>query len=74
MQRRNIREVLTRHVAELMEIPGVTGAAEGQSHGEPCITIFVMDDSHEIQTRIPSIVEGYPVQIVGSGEFRALTS
>lgn len=74
MQKDNIREVLTKHVAKLMDIPGVTGLAEGKLQDEPCITIFVTDDTPEILSRIPSNIEGYPVQVVGGGEFRALAS
>ncbi len=74
MQKDNIREVLTRHVTELMEMPGVTGVAEGKQQDEPCIIIFVTDNTPEILSRIPSLIEGYPVQVAGGAEFRALAS
>ena len=74
MQKQTIREVLTRHVAEIMEIPGVAGVAEGNSRGRPCIRVFVSGSSSEIQKQIPSTLEGYPVEVETSGEFRALAS
>ena len=72
MPRRNIKEVLKKHTAELMEIPGVAGVAEGESQGKPCIRVFVLDRNSEFLRRIPSTLEGYPVKIEESGEFRAL--
>jgi hypothetical protein len=72
MPRRNIKEVLKKHTAELMEMPGVTGVAEGESQSKPCIRVFVLDGKSEFLRRIPSTLEGYPVQVEDSGEFRAL--
>ena len=68
----NIREVLKRHTDELMAMPGVVGVAEGQSRGGPCIKLFVVDRNSELLKRIPDNLEGYPLQIEESGEFRAL--
>ncbi|MFC2069204.1 hypothetical protein ACFLTP_09410 [Chloroflexota bacterium] len=73
MPRRNIKEVLKRHTAELMEVPGVAGIAEGESQGKPCIKVFVLGNNSEFLGRIPSTLEGYPVQVEESGEFRAFT-
>ena len=74
MQKVTIRVVLTRHVGELMEIPGVTGVAEGTLRGKPCIRVFVTNKSSAVRTRIPGTIEGYPVEVEASGEFRALSS
>ena len=71
MPKGNIKELLKRHAAELMEVPGVTGVAEGESQGKPCIRVFVLDKNYEILRRIPNTIEGYPVQVEESGEFRA---
>ena len=72
MPRINIKEVLKKHTVELMEVPGVAGVAEGESQGRPCIKVFVVDRNTEFLRRIPSTLEGYPVQVEESGEFRAL--
>lgn len=74
MPRRNIKEVLKKHTAELMEVPGVAGVAEGESQGNPCIRVFVLDRNSEFLRRIPRTLEGYPVQVEESGEFRALST
>ena len=72
MPRRNIKEVLKRHTAELMVMPGVVGVAQGESQGKPCVRIFVVERNSEFLKLIPSMLEGYPVQVKESGEFRAL--
>jgi hypothetical protein len=72
MPRRNIKEVLKKHTDELMEVPGVVGVAEGESQGKPCISVFVLDKKSKSLRQIPGTLEGYPVRIEGSGEFRAL--
>ncbi len=72
MPRRNIKEVLKKHTAELMEVPGVAGVAEGESQGKPCIRVFVLERNSEFLKRIPSTLEGYPIQVEESGEFQAL--
>ncbi len=72
MPRINIKEVLKKHTAELMEVPGVAGVAEGESQGKPCIRVFVLDRNSEFLRQIPSTLEGYPIQVEESGTFQAL--
>jgi len=67
-----IREVLKRHTDELMAVPGVVGVAEGESHGKPCIRVFVVDSHSEALKHLPENIEGYLLNIEESGEFRAL--
>ena len=67
-----IREVLKRHTDELMAVPGVVGIAEGESHGKPCIRVFVVDSHSEALKHLPENIEGYLLNIEESGEFRAL--
>ena len=72
MPRRNIKMVLERHTAELMELPGVVGVAQGESQGKPCVKVFVVERNPDLLRRIPSTIAGYPVQVEKSGSFRAL--
>ncbi len=72
MPRRNIQKVLQKHTDELMAVPGVVGVAEGKSQGKPCITVFVVVRNPELLGRIPNAIEGYPLKVEESGEFRAL--
>ena len=72
MSNGKIREVLKRHADELMAVPGVLGIAEGESHGSPCIKVFVVDKNSELLRQFPESIEGYLLEVEQSGEFRAL--
>ena len=67
-----IKEVLKGHADKLMAVPGVVGIGEGESHGEPCIRVFVVDSNSEALKLLPGNLEGYLLNIEESGEFRAL--
>jgi len=64
--------VLRAHTDEWLAIPGVVGTAIGRQRGKPCIRVLVAHKSKEIARRIPRHVDGYPVLIEETGEFRAL--
>ncbi len=72
MPRRNIQNVLKKHTDELMAVPGVVGVAEGKSRGKPCIKVFVVVKNAELLGQMPSTIDGYPIEVEESGEFRAL--
>lgn len=72
MPKRTIEQVQEEHTDEWMAIPGVEGTAIGLFKGKPCIRIFTSSRSREVRAKIPSTVEGYPVIIEETGEFRAL--
>jgi len=72
MSERTIQRVLQDNTGKWMEIFGVEGTAISVSEGQPCITIFSSIKAEELQAKIPSIVEGYPVVIKETGTFRAL--
>ena len=74
MQERSIEVVLTQHTDGLMSLPGVVGTAIGECDGKPCIKVMVVKKSPELLKKIPSTLEGYPVEIDETGEFRALDS
>lgn len=67
-----ILPVLERHRNELMAIPGVTGVAEGRCDGRPCIKVYVTEKTPEIAGKIPAEIEGFPVSVEETGEFRPL--
>ena len=66
-----IEEVLARHTDSLMMIPGVVGVGQGEVDGNPSVQVFVVEASAELRRRLPSRLEGYPVQVVESGVIRA---
>ena len=72
MAAKSIKEVLKEHAKALISIPGVVGAGEGLCEGEPCIKVFVIKKTPEIEKTLPSTLEGYPVRIEETGEIKAL--
>ena len=72
MSERTIEQVLKDHSDQWMAIPGVEGTAIGLFEDKPCIKIFASSKIQNMQDKIPSTVEGYPVIIEETGEFRAL--
>lgn len=67
-----IEAVLKKNSRRLMSIPGVTGIAQGETDGKPCIKVYVARRTTGLLRRIPSSLEGYAVSIEETGEFRAL--
>ena len=72
VQEKTIERVLQEHTGSLMAIPGVVGTAQGLCSGEPCIRVFVVEKTDELVKQIPPEIEGYPVDIEETGEFRKL--
>ncbi len=52
--------------------PGVAGTAIGQKDGKPCIKVYVESRDRKILDSIPSVFEGFPVIVEGSGSFHRL--
>lgn len=67
---RSIEAVLAERTEEWMAVPGVVGTGIGLCDSVPCIVVFVADANEEIRARIPSEVEGHPVRLEATGEFR----
>ena len=72
MTSKTIEQVLKDHTDEWMSIPGVVGTAIGEFKGKSCIRVFVAKKTEELNKKIPSRVEGFPVMIEETGEIRAL--
>lgn len=72
MPAKTIEQVQETHTEHLMSIPGVVGTAIGESGGRPCIKVLVSQKTAEIEKRVPASLEGYPVVIEITGEFKAL--
>ena len=66
-----IEEVLKEHTNELMSIPGVVGTAQGLCNDKPCIKVFVIKKTQELEKKIPDVLEGFPVEVEETGEIRA---
>lgn len=72
MEKKTIEQALKEHTNELMSIPGVVGAAIGLCNENPCIKVYVIRRTPELDQKIPDSIEGYPVIMEESGEFRRL--
>jgi hypothetical protein len=72
MPNKSLEEVLKEHTVGLMAISGVVGTAQGLCDGKPCIRVFIVERSEEILSQIPTEIEGYPVEVQETGEFRRL--
>ena len=72
MTKKSIEEVLEGHTRELMALPGVVGTAQGLCEKKPCIKVFVIRKTPDLERRIPEALDGYPVSIEETGKIRAL--
>jgi hypothetical protein len=66
-----VEQVLARHTGRLMAIPGVVGVARGEVNGRPAIQILVVKTTPELRRRLPTTLDGFPVQVVESGTIKA---
>ncbi len=58
----------------VMALPGVVGLGIGECEGAPCIKVFVVQKTPQLESAIPSTFEGFPVEIQVTGEIRARPS
>jgi hypothetical protein len=72
--RNDINDVLRRHGAELMAIPGVVGVAVGLMDDEktPCLKVLVVRNTEEVRKKLPKSIEGFAIVIEESGVIRPL--
>lgn len=72
MAGKRVEEALVEHTPALMALPGVVGTAQGLCDKLPCIVIYVIQKTPELERKIPQTLEGFPVRIEETGEIRAL--
>ncbi len=72
MAARAIEEVLSDYTDKWMALPGVIGTGIGEQNGKPCLKVFVIKMTDGLKRAIPAQVEGFPVVIEATGEFKAL--
>lgn len=72
-QRKSITEVLEQHTPQWLQLPGVVGTGEGRDPaGNPAIIIMTNVDAAEVQSKVPSSIESYPVIIEEVGDVKPL--
>jgi len=69
---KTIEQVLRDHTEELMALIGVVGTAQGLVDDKPCIKVYVVRKTSELEQNIPEVLEGYPVVLQESGEVKSL--
>ena len=72
MAAETIKEVLKKHTKDLMSMPGVVGTGQGLCEGKPCIKIFVIEKTPDLDQKIPKTLDGYTVVIEETGPIKAL--
>ena len=72
MSAKKIEDVLKEHTDDLMSVPGVVGTGQGLCDGQPCINVFVIKKTSELEENIPQRLESYPVMVEETGEIHAL--
>ena len=72
MPTQTIEQVLKKHTDSLMSLNGVIGTGQGLCDKKPCITVFVIEMTHELEKKIPKNLDGYPVIIKATGRIKAL--
>jgi hypothetical protein len=64
------RAVVRNHDRELLAVDGIEGVAAGQDRsGRDAIVVYVRQES--VGERVPKTLEGYPVEVVVSGQITA---
>lgn len=71
MPQKSIEQVLSDNTSRWMALPGVVGTGIGECNGKPCIKVFAAAKSDSLQRQIPKQIDGYPVEIEVTGEFKA---
>jgi len=66
-----IEDVIKEHTEELLSIPGVVGVGQGLCDSTPCIKVYVIKSTPELDEKIPSVLDGYRVSTEVTGEIRA---
>ena len=72
MPANTIEDVLKQQTDRLMSLPGVVGTAQGLCEGKPCIKVYVVKMTPELEQQIPNVLSGYPVVVQVTGEIKAL--
>jgi hypothetical protein len=62
-----VEEVLDRHREAWMARPEVTGTGIGLCDGRPCLVVYLLRRTKEVEAFLPDTVEGHPVRLEVTG-------
>jgi len=71
MAAHTIEDVIKEHTEELLSIPGVVGIGQGLCDNTPCIKVYVVKSTPELDKKIPAVLDGYRVSTEVTGEIRS---
>ena len=68
----SIKDVKTQHEERLLQLPGVVSVGIGQDeNGNPAIIVGLERSDPETESRLPTLLEGYPVVVRIVGRIKA---
>ena len=68
---KTIKNALKAYTDELMALPGVVGTAQGLCEGAPCIKVYVVKKTPQLEKQIHSTLGEYSYQIKETGKIRS---
>lgn len=66
-----IEKIKAKYEKQLLSIEGVEGVGIGEELGKRVIKVYVVRKTRSLQEKIPAQIEGHPVRMEVTGEFRA---
>jgi hypothetical protein len=72
MSGKAVGEVLRKQTDELLSLPGVVGTGQGLCDGLPCIKVYVVKETPELEQEIHRLLDPCPLSIEETGRFRSL--
>jgi hypothetical protein len=66
-----ISEILRERTGALMAVQGVVGVGQGLCDGRPCVKVYVVKKTPEVEQEIRSILDPYLFSIKESGRFQS---
>ena len=67
----DIMSVQEKYESQLMDLPGVVGVGIGECEGTPCIKVLVEEITPDLESQIPSELEGFEVDVEVTGPLEA---
>ena len=67
-----IELVRQQYESELMAVEGVVGVGISECQGEPCIEVYLADESSNVRQQIPTQLNGFKVNTEVIGKIEAL--
>ncbi len=71
MRGRSVEQVFDSHRDRLLSVPGVVGAGIAMLDDKPSLVVMIREMTPELKALIPAELDGYPVVIEITGEFKA---